>query len=207
MLLLLIGSGGRIFKVTDDFAELVDVVGLDSALSFIAELGELFLLLGWKLIAFFGQGLVDLVDIGLSLVLDFDVILALLVGFLVLFSFADHAVDVFLGKTVGAGDGDVLRLLGIEVFSGDFDDAVDVDGEGNFDTWLTTASRFDAGKLEVAEQFVVVSHWTFALVDHDVDGWLVVFSGREDLALGGWNRGVAWDERSHDATEGFNTKG
>jgi len=45
------------------------------------------------------------------------------------------------------------------------------------------------------------------LVNHDVDGWLVVFGGREDLALGGWDCGVPWDKRSHDSAKGLNSKG
>jgi len=48
-------------------------------------------------------------------------------------------------------DGDILGLLGVEVFGADFDDTVDVNAEGDFDSWLSTSCWFDARKLEVAE--------------------------------------------------------
>jgi hypothetical protein len=41
---------------------------------------------------------IDLIDVGLGFVLHFDVVFALLIGFLVLFGFLDHAVDIGLAE-------------------------------------------------------------------------------------------------------------
>jgi len=51
------------------------------------------------------------------------------------------------------------------------------------------------------------AHRALALVDHDVHGRLIVFGGRENLTLGGRDRGVPRNERGHDAAEGFNAEG
>ena len=50
-------------------------------------------------------------------------------------------------------------------------------------------------EVELAEQLVVRRHLALALEDPDGHRGLVVFRGREDLALLGRDRGVAVDQR------------
>ena len=139
------GTGG-ILEAANDLAEFLDIVARDGGLGLIAEFGELLLLGGIDLLALFGEDGIDLIDIGLGLVDDFDVGFALFIGGLVLLGFLDHPIDIGLGKPVGSGDGDILGELGVEVFRGDFDDAVNIDIEGDFDAGLSATGRFDAGK-------------------------------------------------------------
>ena len=123
------------------------------------------------------------------------------------FGFLYHAIDIALRKTIAILNRDIRGLLSIEVFGRNFDDTIDVNGEFHFNARFAATCRTNSGKLEVSEQFVIVGHWTFALVDHDINSGLIVFRRGEDLALLRWNRGIALDKRGHNAAQGFNAEG
>ena len=84
--------------------------------------------------------------------------------------------------------------------------AVGVDVERDFDLRQAARRRRNAFKVELAEELVGGSHFAFALVDLDGHGRLVVFSGREHLAVLRRNRRVALDHRGHHAAERLNAE-
>jgi hypothetical protein len=53
----------------------------------------------------------------------------------VLFSFANHALDVFLWQAATTGDGDRLLLAGALVLCRNVDNTVGIDVEGDFNLW------------------------------------------------------------------------
>lgn len=125
-----------------------------------------------------------------------------------LLGLGDHAVNLLLGETaLVVGDGDGLLLAGALVVSRDLEDAVGIKLEGNLDLRNTTGSGGDAGKLELAQDVVVLGHGTLTLEDLDQDDGLVISSSREDLALTGRDGGVAGNELGHDSTGGLDTEG
>ena len=77
-----------------------------------------------------------------------DLVLTGLVFGSVLLSLADSLLNVFLAQVGGSGDGDVGLLAGAQVLSGNLDDAVGVDVEGDFDLGNTTGSGSNAAQLE-----------------------------------------------------------
>ena len=85
--------------------------------------------------------------------------------------------------------------------------AVRVDIEGHFDLRHATRLLREVGQVELAERTVVAGKFAFALQHVNRHGRLVVFGGREHLALLGRNRGVTVDELGHHATESFDTQG
>ena len=86
------------------------------------------------------------------------------------------------------------------VLGRDVDDAVGVDVEGDLDLRHAARRGRNADEIELAEQLVVGRHFALALEDPDGDRALVVFGGREHLALLGGNGRVALDEaREHAA--------
>ena len=91
--------------------------------------------------------------------------------------------------------------------SGDVDDTVGIDIEGNLDLRDTARSGGDTGELELAEEVVVLGALALTLIDLDKHTGLVVREGREDLGLLGGNGGVAGDELGHHATSGLDTDG
>ena len=84
--------------------------------------------------------------------------------------------------------------------------AVGVDVERDFDLRQAARRRRNAFKVELAEELVGGSHFAFALVDLDGHSRLVVFSGREHLAVLRRNRRVALDHRGHHAAERLNAE-
>ena len=61
-------------------------------------------------------------------------------------------------------------------------------------------------EVELAEQLVVLRHFALALADADGDGLLVVFGGREGLALLGRDRRVAVDQTGEYAAQCFDAE-
>ena len=100
-----------------------------------------------------------------------------------------------------------MFFAGAKVFSAYVNDTVSIDVEGNFDFRNSTRCSRDAGQLEAAQSFVVCSHFTFALQNMDINGRLVICSGREYLFLRGRDGGVTVDNLGEYTAEGFNTQG
>jgi len=99
----------------------------------------------------------------------------------------------------------VVGLSGALLESRDVDDTVGIDIKGNLDLRDTARSGGNAGKLELAEEVVVLGALALTLVDLDKHTRLVVGEGREDLGLLGGNGGVAGDELGHHTTSGLDT--
>ena len=104
------------------------------------------------------------------------------------------------------GDSDLVGLSGALLDSGDVEDTVGIDIEGDLDLRNTTRRRGDTGKLELSEQVVVLRAGTLTLEDLNQHTRLVVGEGREDLGLLGGDSGVALDEGSHDTTGSLNSE-
>ncbi len=140
-------------------------------------------------------------DQAIGVVLGVDRLAALLVLGRVDLGVLDHLVDVGLGQTTGCLDPDLLFLAGRLVLGRDVDDAVGVDVEGHLDLRHATRSRRNAHQVELAQHLVVGRHFTLALEDADGHGALIVFGGREHLALLGRDRGVAVDDAGEHAAQ------
>ena len=127
---------------------------------------------------------------------------------LVLLGLADHTLDILLRETaLVVVDGDTVRLAGGLVRSGNVQDTIGVDIEGDLDLRNTTGRRRDTGELELAEQVVVLGTGTLTLEYLDEHTGLVVGVSREDPILLGGDGGVTLDKGGHDTTSGLNTKG
>lgn len=82
-----------------------------------------------------------------------------------LLSLGDHAINLLLGQTtLVVGDGDGLGLAGALVAGVNLQDTVGIQVEGDLNLRNTTGSRGNAGKLELAEQVVVLGQGTLTLV-------------------------------------------
>ena len=62
-------------------------------------------------------------------------------------------------------------------------------------------------ELEVTQKFIILDEFSFTLEDFDFDGGLAIGSSGENLGFLGGYGGVAADEASEDAAEGFDTQG
>ena len=105
------------------------------------------------------------------------------------------------------GDSDLVGLSGALLDSGDVEDTVGINIEGDLDLRNTTRRRGDTGKLELSEQVVVLRASTLTLEDLDQHTRLVVGEGREDLGLLGGDSGVALDQGRHDTASSLDTNG
>jgi len=106
------------------------------------------------------------------------------------------------------------------VFSRNSEDTVDIDLEGDFDLGNTSGSWWDTVKIELAEDVVVLGHWSFTFEDLkkleldfecrknylDSDSLLVIGSGGEDLLFLGWNDRVSGNDLGHDTTDSLDTE-
>jgi hypothetical protein len=125
----------------------------------------------------------------------------------VLLSLGNHALNLLRSKTtLVVGDGDGLLLASSLVVGGNLEDTVGVKAEGDLDLGNTTRGRGDTGKLELAEDVVVLGQRSLTLEDLDQDHGLVVSGGREDLALAGRDLGVTADKLGHNSTGGLDTE-
>jgi hypothetical protein len=126
----------------------------------------------------------------------------------VLLSLGDHALNLLLGQTaLVVGDGDGLLLASALIVGRDLEDTVGVELERNLDLGNATGSGRDAGKLELAEDVVILGKRSLTLVDLDQDDGLVISGSREDLALAGGDSSVAGNQLGHDSAGGLNTEG
>ncbi|EAV43575.1 putative NAD-specific glutamate dehydrogenase encoded in antisense gene pair with dnaKJ [Stappia aggregata IAM 12614] len=159
-----------------------------------------------NLVAIVLQGLFGGMDQRFALVLGFHQFLPLLVLIGMGFSVLDHLVDVAVAEAAGGLDADLLFLAGALVLCGHVDDTVGVDVEGDLDLRNTTRCRRQADQVELTEDLVVRSHFTLTLEDADGHGRLIVFSGREHLALLGRDRRVAVDQTGEDTAKRFDAE-
>mmetsp|Transcript_16360 Transcript_16360/g.25919 ORF Transcript_16360/g.25919 Transcript_16360/m.25919 type:complete len:300 (+) Transcript_16360:176-1075(+) len=137
-----------------------------------------------------------------------NILLIPLVVLSVLFSLANHALDVFLRKASFIGGyGDGLRGSSSLILRGDADNTVRVDLEGDLDLRYTAGSRRNAGKLEFSEKNIILGHGTLTLEHLDKYCRLVVLVGREGLGLLGWDHSVTLNKLGHYTTNSFDTHG
>lgn len=150
----------------------------------------------------------EVVGVRLETILRGDTRSRCLVLSLVLLGFGHHALDLLLGKTaLVVGDGDAGGFAGGLVGGGDVEDSVGVDIECYFDLRDTSGCGGDTGKLELAEEVVVLRSGTFTLVHLDEHTGLVVGVRGEGLGSLGGDGGVSLDKSSHDTTSGLDTSG
>ena len=84
--------------------------------------------------------------------------------------------------------------------------AVGIDVEGDLDLGHATWCWWKIYQLELAEGLVVAGHLALALQHMDLDAWLHVFGGGENLGAAGWDGGIALDELGHHATLGLDAE-
>ena len=143
----------------------------------------------------------NLIDVLLEVILGLNLSLSLLVSLFVLFSLLDESVDLILGESsLLVGDGDIGGLSGSLVLSSDSKNTIGVEIEGDFDLRNSSGSRGDSVKIELAQKMIVRSHWSLSLEDLNLDSWLVVSVGGEDLGLLNWDGCVSLDELGHDSS-------
>jgi len=147
------------------------------------------------------------VDVVLKGVLGVD---AFLDGFVLiseLLGIIDHLLD-FLGSEAAlvVSNGDSLGLADTLLNTGDGQDGVLVNLEGDLNLGNTTSRGRDAGKIELAELMVVFDHGALTFDDGDGDGSLLVLVGSESLGFLGGDNSTALDDRGHDAADGLNTE-
>jgi hypothetical protein len=100
----------------------------------------------------------------------------------------------------------VCSTLGPQLAGGDAQDAARVDLELHLHARETRRHWWNPPKLEAVQRAVVGHQLALALQHVNVDGRLVVDRGREHLAAGGWNRGVAQDDLRHHAAHGLDAE-
>jgi hypothetical protein len=52
---------------------------------------------------------------------------------------------------------------------------------------------------------VIRGHWSFSFEDLDLDSWLVISIGGEDLSLLDWDVSVSLNDFSHDTSSSLNS--
>ena len=112
-----------------------------------------------------------------------------------------HLLDLIFGERRRAGDLNGLLPARGGVFRLDVEDAVGVDVERHFDLWHAARRGWNAVENETPQRAVVARHLPFALQDVDLHLGLAVGRGGEDLALPRGDRGIAGNERRHDAAQ------
>ncbi|ABE05525.1 hypothetical protein HMPREF1617_02092 [Escherichia coli 908675] len=130
----------------------------------------------------------------------------LTVSFGVSFCVAYHFLDFIFVQTRRSLDSDLLLFTAVFVFRGNVQDTVSIDIEGNFDLRHAARCRVDTIQVELTQRFVISRTFTFTLQHMDGYRRLVVFSGREHLAVLGRDSGVFRDQRGHHTAHGFDTQ-
>mmetsp|Transcript_7468 Transcript_7468/g.31055 ORF Transcript_7468/g.31055 Transcript_7468/m.31055 type:complete len:765 (+) Transcript_7468:164-2458(+) len=118
-----------------------------------------------------------------------------------------HLLNLILGQSRRAGDLDVGNLARALVRRRDGEDAVRVDVELHLDLRHAARRGGNAVQAEVAQGLVVLHKLALALKHVDLHRRLAIRRGRENLRLGGGQRGVAHDELGHDAAQGLQAEG
>ena len=169
--------------------------------------GDGILFSGLELVAMLGQALVHAVHGSFTLVAGLHQLQLLLVVGSVQLGILHHLLDFFFRQARVGLDGDLVFLAGALVLGAHVQDAVGVDVERHFDLWNTTGCRWNAFQVELAQQLVARSHFTFTLIDLDGHGRLVVIGRREGLCELRRDGRVLGDHLGHDAAQGFDAQG
>merc|ERR1711931_467975 len=217
------GSSSRLIKLGDNWVadtldllllvlellELGELVGVEPLDGLVTLLGDLFLVVLGDLVGdlLVLDGSLHVEAVAFKTVLGRNSVLLLVVLVLELLGVVDHPLDLFLGETsLVVGDGDLVLLAGGFVAGRYVQDTVGVDVKGDLNLRNTSWCGWDAGKVELSKEMVVLGHGSLTLVDLDGDGGLVVAVGGEGLGLLGWDGGVPLDQAGHDSSSGLNTK-
>jgi hypothetical protein len=194
LLVLLLGGLLALVQPGDGLVDLALEGLLISSLKLLIDLGV-------------GESVAQRVRVRLETVLGADAAsLSLILG-LVLLGLSQHALNLLLGQAaLVVGDDNLVGLASALLESGDVHDSVGIEIEGDLNLGDTARSRWDAGKLELTQQVVVLGALTLTLEDLDKHTRLVVGEGREDLGLLGGDGGVAGNELGHLATSSLDTE-
>jgi len=154
------------------------------------------------------EGVLHLEAVVLKSVLGLDLLADDVISSLELLSISDELLDVLLGETaLIVGDGDLLGLTSGLVGSGNVEDTVGINVEGDLDLGGTARCGGNAVEVELSEEMVILGHLTLTLVNLDVNSGLVISVGGEGLGLLGGDASVPGDEHGHDTASGLNTLG
>ena len=124
----------------------------------------------------------------------------------VLLRVAHGPVDLLAAHVGGRGDGDGLRLAGIQILGRDVYNAIRVDRERDLNLRNAAGRSADTGELETPELLILPRHRALTLQDVHVDGGLEVGGGREDLALADGKGRVALNDPCAYAAKRLNAK-
>ena len=124
----------------------------------------------------------------------------------ILLRVAHGAVDLLAAHVGGRGDGDCLRLAGVEIGCRDVHNAVGVDGECDLDLRHAARRSSDPGELESAELLVLPRHRALALQNVDIDRGLEARRGCEDLTFADGKGRVALNDPCADTAERLNAQ-
>ena len=116
-------------------------------------------------------------------------------------------LDLALGQVGAGGDDDLLGTSGAQVAGGDFQDAVGVQVEGDFDLRDASRGTFDTGEAEFADALVIPRHRAFALEDVDLHRGLEIGRSAEDLGVMHRQGGIAVDKAGGHAAHCLNGQG
>jgi len=144
--------------------------------------------------------------------------LLLSIFFLQGFSLSDHVINISLGETTRSLDGDGLISSGGFVSSTNMDDTVSINIESDFNLRNSSneislyeikplpRSRRNTAEIELTQQLVISSHFSFTLEDSDGDSGLIISSSREDLGFLGGDGGISLDHSGENTSQSFNTQ-
>lgn len=189
--------GGSVLVLVEPLGDLIDLLldfGFVSLIELVLELRVI-------------QRGLHAVSKGLELVLRLDALRLGLILSAVLLSILDHLFNLIFAQTaLVVGNGDVLLVAVGLVLGSDVQNAVGIQLELDLDLRDTTRSRRDARQIELAQQVVVGSAGTLALVHLNGDSGLVVCVRCEHLALADRNRSVTLNDLGHDTACRLNTQ-
>src|SRR4029079_14456891 len=94
-----------------------------------------------------------------------------------------HLFNLRLIQTRGAFDTNLWLLAGAQIFGRDIENTVVIDVKRDFDLWHAPRRRRNAVQMEQAEQFIVGSHFAFALEDFNRYRRLAILGSREGVLL------------------------
>jgi len=200
----------KLFLLGSVFFSFSLVVGLKPFGYFINKFLDILLLISLELVLelLVLEGVSDGVGVVFESVLSFDLLLEGFVLSLEFLSFLDETVDFFLGKTtLLVGNGDLVGLGSTFISSGNVEDTVLINIEGDFNLRNTSGSRGNSVEIEFTEEMVVLGHGSFTFEDLNEDTRLVFSVGGEGLRLLSGDGGVTGDENSHDLSGSFDTHG
>jgi len=140
--------------------------------------------------------------------LHLDAVSHLFILSLVSLGIGNELLDLFLAESaLVVGDSDGAGFAGGLVASGNVEDTVGVNVEGDLNLGDTSGSWWDSVKHELTEHVVILNHTSLTFVNLDLDSGLVVGISGEDLGLLGGDGGVSGDNNTHDTSDGLDTLG